>query len=48
MPVPLLQAHLAACLENLMTDVQRTLDPKNRDKFTQQLTIVRHEFRSMI
>ena len=29
------QAHLAACLDKLMADVQRTLEPKNRDKFTQ-------------
>lgn len=31
------QAHLAACLDKLMADVQRTLEPKNRDKFTQVL-----------
>jgi hypothetical protein len=29
------QAHLATCLGKLMTDVQRTLESKNRDKFTQ-------------
>jgi len=29
------QSHLAACLEKLMTDVQRNLEAKNRDKFTQ-------------
>ena len=29
------QAHLAACLDKLMADVQRNLEPKNRDKFTQ-------------
>lgn len=40
------QAALSSCLDNLMTDVQRSLDAKNRDKFTQNLTIVRHEFRS--
>lgn len=40
------QQHLASCLDRLMQDVQRTLDPKNRDKFTQNLTIVRHDFRS--
>lgn len=40
------QPHLASCLEKLMTDVQRNLEPKNRDKFTQNLTIVRHEYRS--
>jgi len=40
------QAHLAACLDRLMTDVGRNLEPKNRDKFTQNLTVVRHEYRS--
>ncbi|GAB4820934.1 hypothetical protein N2152v2_007980 [Parachlorella kessleri] len=40
------QQHLANCLDRLMQDVQRNLEPKNRDKFTQNLTIVRHEFRS--
>jgi exportin-7 len=40
------QAHLAACLDKLMADVGRSLDAKNRDKFTQNLTIVRHEYRS--
>ena len=29
-----------------MADVGRNLDAKNRDKFTQNLTIVRHEYRS--
>ena len=29
------QMHLSSCLEKLMTDVQRNLEPKNRDKFTQ-------------
>lgn len=29
------QAHLATCLDKLMSDVQRNLEPKNRDKFTQ-------------
>lgn len=32
------QAHLSACLDKLMVDVQRTLEPKNRDKFTQAST----------
>lgn len=40
------QAHLSTCLQKLMTDVQFTLEPKNRDKFTQNLTIVRHDFRA--
>ena len=29
------QAHLSLCLDKLMADVQRNLEPKNRDKFTQ-------------
>lgn len=36
---------LAACFEKLMADVGRSLDSKNRDKFTQNLTIFRHDFR---
>ncbi|CAL8462392.1 g1925 [Coccomyxa elongata] len=42
------QAHLSQCLDKLMADVQRNLEPKNRDKFTQNLTNVRHEFRSKV
>lgn len=40
------QQHLANCLDKLMTGVQRNLEPKNRDKFTQNMTITRHEYRS--
>ena len=40
------QAHLAACLEKLMAGVDGSLDSKNRDKFTQNLTVVRHEYKS--
>ena len=40
------QVHLATCLEKLMNGVDRTLDSKNRDKFTQNLTIVRHDYKS--
>ncbi|GAX79235.1 hypothetical protein CEUSTIGMA_g6675.t1 [Chlamydomonas eustigma] len=40
------QVHLSACLDKLMTDVQRNLESKNRDKFTQNLTVVRHDYRS--
>uniref|UniRef100_A0A7S1SV05 Exportin-7/Ran-binding protein 17 TPR repeats domain-containing protein n=1 Tax=Tetraselmis chuii TaxID=63592 RepID=A0A7S1SV05_9CHLO len=40
------QAHLDGCMQKLMTDVQCTLEPKNRDKFTQNLTMVRHDFRA--
>ncbi|XWS08203.1 hypothetical protein CRYUN_Cryun41cG0059600 [Craigia yunnanensis] len=36
---------LSVCFDKLMTDVTRSLDSKNRDKFTQNLTIFRHEFR---
>ncbi|KAK6228500.1 hypothetical protein SCA6_000840 [Theobroma cacao] len=36
---------LSICFDKLMTDVTRSLDSKNRDKFTQNLTVFRHEFR---
>ncbi|KAF6163853.1 hypothetical protein GIB67_024708 [Kingdonia uniflora] len=36
---------LSICFDKLMTDVTRSLDSKNRDKFTQNLTMFRHEFR---
>jgi exportin-7 len=36
---------LSACFDSLMTDISRGLDSKNRDKFTQNLTLFRHEFR---
>jgi len=39
------QAHLATCMDKLMVDVGRNLEPKNRDKFTQNVTLVRHEYR---
>ncbi|KAK9156564.1 hypothetical protein Scep_003138 [Stephania cephalantha] len=39
------QQRLVLCFENLMADVTRSLDTKNRDKFTQNLTIFRHDFR---
>ncbi|KAJ7516733.1 hypothetical protein O6H91_22G068900 [Diphasiastrum complanatum] len=38
------QQRLAGCFDKLMTDVTRTLEPKNRDKFTQNLTMFRHDF----
>ena len=37
---------LAVCLGRLMDGVARSLEPKNRDKFTQNLTLVRHEYRA--
>jgi exportin-7 len=40
------QHRLAGCFDKLMGDVTRTLEPKNRDKFTQNLTIFRHDFRA--
>lgn len=40
------QQRLAGCFDKLMNDVTRTLEPKNRDKFTQNLTIFRHDFRA--
>ena len=39
------QHRLAGCFDKLMADVTRTLEPKNRDKFTQNLTVCRHDFR---
>ncbi|KAI3982347.1 hypothetical protein MKX01_037880 [Papaver californicum] len=39
------QQRLSLCFDKLMADVTRNLDSKNRDKFTQNLTIFRHEFR---
>lgn len=36
---------LSLCFDKLMGDVTRSLDSKNRDKFTQNLTAFRHEFR---
>ncbi|KAK4797341.1 hypothetical protein SAY86_029667 [Trapa natans] len=36
---------LSLCFDKLMMDVTRSLDSKNRDKFTQSLTVFRHEFR---
>jgi exportin-7 len=40
------QTFVAECLDKLMKDVDRSLDSKNRDRFTQNLTSVRHEFRA--
>ena len=40
------QPRLASCFEKLMDKISRTLEPKNRDKFTQNLTIFRHDFRA--
>ncbi|MED6204293.1 hypothetical protein PIB30_008113 [Stylosanthes scabra] len=37
---------LSLCFDKLMADVTRSLDSKNRDKFTQNLTIFRNEFRA--
>ncbi|CAI9102605.1 OLC1v1000900C2 [Oldenlandia corymbosa var. corymbosa] len=36
---------LSQCFDKLMTDVNRSLDSKNRDKFTQNLTVFRNDFR---
>ncbi|XP_074310718.1 uncharacterized protein LOC141646709 [Silene latifolia] len=36
---------LSLCFDKLMTDVSRSLDTKNRDKFTQNMTVFRTEFR---
>ncbi|PNT75526.1 hypothetical protein BRADI_1g34100v3 [Brachypodium distachyon] len=39
------QQRLSQCFDKLMTDVTRSLEPKNRDRFTQNLTTFRHDFR---
>jgi len=41
------QQPLMSSLEKLMTDVTRSLEPKNRDKFTQNLSMFRHELKIM-
>lgn len=40
------QQRLASCFDKLTADIARTLEPKNRDKFTQNLTIFRQDFRA--
>ncbi|XP_066369486.1 uncharacterized protein [Miscanthus floridulus] len=39
------QRRLSQCFDKLMTDVNRNLEPKNRDRFTQNLTAFRRDFR---
>ncbi|CAL5041654.1 unnamed protein product [Urochloa decumbens] len=39
------QQRISQCLDKLMTDVNRNLEPKNRDRFTQNLTTFKHDFR---
>ncbi|AQK82925.1 ARM repeat superfamily protein [Zea mays] len=39
------QQRLSQCFDKLMTDVNRNLEPKNRDRFTQNLTAFRRDFR---
>ncbi|GMH42848.1 hypothetical protein BSKO_10767 [Bryopsis sp. KO-2023] len=39
------QQAVANCLDKLMNGVLYNLEAKNRDKFTQNLTVVRHEFK---
>lgn len=40
------QEFVSECLEKLMKDVDDTLSSKNRDRFTQNLTNVRQEFKN--
>ncbi|KAK9289852.1 hypothetical protein L1049_008012 [Liquidambar formosana] len=40
------QQRLSLCFDKLMADVARSLDSKNRDRFTQNLTRFRNEFRT--
>lgn len=42
------QPLLSSYLDRLMQDVHRSLDPKNRDKFTQNLTVARHDFKAKV
>ncbi|GAB2238779.1 hypothetical protein Droror1_Dr00024692 [Drosera rotundifolia] len=37
---------LALCFDKLMADITRTLEPKNRDRFTQNLNVFKNEFRT--
>ncbi|EPS62850.1 hypothetical protein M569_11937 [Genlisea aurea] len=37
---------LSSCFDRLMSDITRSLDSKNRDKFSQNLTTFRNEFRA--
>ena len=46
MQPPERQQRLVECFERLMEGVSRSLESKNRDKFTQNLTIFRHDFRA--
>ncbi|CAM8961063.1 unnamed protein product [Rhodiola kirilowii] len=39
------QQRLSQCFEKLMADVALSLDSKNRDRFTQNLTLFRNEFK---
>lgn len=41
------QAKLGAAFEKLMAEVQPTLEAKNRDKFTQNLTLFRHDVKNL-
>lgn len=41
------QQKLALAFDKLMADVQPNLEAKNRDKFTQNLTLFRHEMKSI-
>lgn len=43
--LPEQQQRLGTCFQKLMADVTRSLESKNRDRFTQNLTIFRHDFR---
>ncbi|CAL1377134.1 unnamed protein product [Linum trigynum] len=37
---------LSLCFDKLMADVTRSLDSKNKDKFTQNLTVFRHDLKN--
>ena len=45
--MPEQQQKLAAAFEKLMHEVQPNLEAKNRDKFTQNLTMFRHDLKNL-
>jgi exportin-7 len=43
---PAKRPKMEACFDKLMSDVTRSLEARNRDRFTQNLTVFRHEARA--
>ena len=42
------RGQMEAAFDKLMTGVQRNLESRNRDKFTQNLSQFRHEVRTLV